>query len=188
MTSSTNNELQILFPLIFLPTYDVSGGDERIVYATVAGVLSGSVAGDHVSPISDTTVLSSLACDCRLLAHVQSQAPYSLFVVLISILLGTLPIGRGGWPNIVGILLGWGIMGAFTWFICKPIVNDNGSYDILTELYLMARGSEELALLKEDTIKRAAGQEVEKKLADSSESSGDEKVVEEEEENLVVVA
>ena len=70
--------MTILFPLLLIPTYDASGGDATMFYAIVAGILSGSVAGDHMSPISDTTVLSAMACECTLLAHVKTQAPYSL--------------------------------------------------------------------------------------------------------------
>ena len=84
-----------------------TNGDETIFYATVAGILSGSVAGDHMSPISDTTVLSSLATDCNLLAHVATQAPYVLVVSLLAILLGTVPIGYDAWPNIVGKICSW---------------------------------------------------------------------------------
>ena len=75
------------------PTYIASDGDEQIFVSTVAGVLSGSVAGDHMSPISDTTVLSALATECGLMAHVNTQAPYVIVVVIRSIMFGTLPIG-----------------------------------------------------------------------------------------------
>lgn len=72
-TGTSWGTMTILFPLLCLPTYVVSEGDPTIFYATVAGILSGSVAGDHMSPISDTTVLSSLSADCKLLAHVLTQ-------------------------------------------------------------------------------------------------------------------
>lgn len=101
-TGTSWGTMTILFPLLLVPTYNASNGDEIIFYAVVAGILSGSVAGDHMSPISDTTVLSSLATDCNLLAHVATQAPYVLIVSLLAVLLGTVPIGYGAWPNIVG--------------------------------------------------------------------------------------
>lgn len=50
-TGTSWGTMAILFPLILVPTYNSSGGDATIFYATTAGVLSGSVAGDHVSPI-----------------------------------------------------------------------------------------------------------------------------------------
>ncbi len=59
-----------------------------IFYATVGAVLSGSVFGDHCSPISDTTVISSIASECSLEAHVWTQMPYALTVAAVSILTG----------------------------------------------------------------------------------------------------
>lgn len=54
-TGTSWGTMSILFPLILVPTYYASDKDEVIFYAVTAGILSGSVAGDHVSPISDTT-------------------------------------------------------------------------------------------------------------------------------------
>lgn len=119
-TGTSWGTMSILFPLILVPTYEASGGDDITFYAVTAGVLSGSVAGDHVSPISDTTVLSSLACDCLLLSHVVTQAPYVLVTVIVSIILGTIPIGYSSWPNIIGILLGALCIILFVYFFCVP--------------------------------------------------------------------
>jgi len=160
-TGTSWGTMTILFPLLLVPTYIASDGDETIFYAVTAGILSGSVAGDHMSPISDTTVLSSLACDCELLPHVGTQAPYVFVVTLISVVLGTLPIGYVGWPSIIGVLLGLGLIGAFTFFVCKPIVSETGKFDLLTELYMMATKSEELMTLQADTIKAYNGETVE---------------------------
>ena len=169
--------MSILFPLILIPTYDAAGGDETIFYAVTAGVLSGSVAGDHISPISDTTVLSALACDCDLLAHVNTQAPYAAVVSVIAILLGTIPIGFDAFPNIVGLLLGWGVIIAFLYFACVPVINETGKFDIFTEMYLKVRGGDEspLVILKEDTAKAFAGElNIEEKKLESSGSEGEE--------------
>ncbi len=64
-----------------LPTADAL----RIFYAAVGAVLAGAVFGDHCSPISDTTVLSSLATECPLEKHVWTQIPYAVTVALVSI-------------------------------------------------------------------------------------------------------
>ena len=53
----------------------------------LGAVLGGSVFGDHASPISDTTVISSLAAGCDLLDHVKTQLPYALFAGGISVVL-----------------------------------------------------------------------------------------------------
>jgi Na+/H+ antiporter NhaC len=55
--------------------------DEAVLtalYVSVSTVLAGAVWGDHVSPISDTTVLSSLASGCDPVDHVRTQAPYAV--------------------------------------------------------------------------------------------------------------
>jgi len=57
-----------------------------LFYATVGAVLTGAVFGDHCSPISDTTVLSSIASQCELGAHVWTQMPYALVVAFVGIL------------------------------------------------------------------------------------------------------
>ena len=65
---------------------------------SVGGVLAGAIFGDHCSPISDTTILSSQASGCDHVEHVRTQLPYALLVGAVSIVLGTLPVGFGVSP------------------------------------------------------------------------------------------
>ena len=51
---------------------------------TVAACLSGAVCGDHVSPISDTTILASAGAQCNHIDHVSTQMPYALLIAAIS--------------------------------------------------------------------------------------------------------
>ncbi|WP_340680113.1 Na+/H+ antiporter NhaC family protein [Paraglaciecola sp.] len=51
----------------------------------IAAILGGGVFGDHCSPISDTTAISSIAAGCDLLTHVKTQMPYALFAGSLSI-------------------------------------------------------------------------------------------------------
>jgi Na+/H+ antiporter family len=147
--------MAILFPLILVPTYQASNGDPLIFYSTVAGVLSGSVAGDHASPISDTTVLSALASDCALMAHVATQAPYAAVISVLSVIVGTLPIGYDAWPNMIGMVIGWFLIVLFAIFYCRPAVNKDGSYDFVTEMYLKCKkGYSPLEDLRHDTIEK----------------------------------
>ena len=67
----------------------------------VACVLTGSVLGDHCSPISDTTILSSLASSCNHIDHVRTQLPYALTVGVVAILAGTIPAAYGISPFIL---------------------------------------------------------------------------------------
>ena len=54
---------------------------------TLAAVLSGSVFGDHCSPISDTTIVSSMASACDHIDHVRTQMPYAVLIAFLSALL-----------------------------------------------------------------------------------------------------
>ncbi len=71
------------------------GNYEAVLLGTVAAVLAGSVWGDHCSPISDTTILSSMASGCDHLAHVRTQIPYAMLAGTMAIALGFLPTGFG---------------------------------------------------------------------------------------------
>lgn len=66
-----------------------------ILVASIASVLSGAVWGDHCSPISDTTIMSSMASGSDHVDHVRTQLPYALTAGGMAILLGTLPAGLG---------------------------------------------------------------------------------------------
>jgi Na+/H+ antiporter NhaC len=61
----------------------------------LAAVLGGGVFGDHCSPISDTTILSSMASGCDHIEHVRTQLPYAMSVGLVALFIGTLPTGYG---------------------------------------------------------------------------------------------
>lgn len=69
--------------------------DHFLLTASIGSVLAGAIFGDHCSPISDTTILSSRSSHCDHIAHVRTQIPYALTVGLVAILLGTLPAGFG---------------------------------------------------------------------------------------------
>jgi Na+/H+ antiporter NhaC len=94
-TGSSWSTMAILYPLV-LPlawTLGVAEGGAEMAYPiffnVTATVLAGSVFGDHCSPISDTTILSSLATNCNHVDHVRTQLPYALTVGGMSILLGS---------------------------------------------------------------------------------------------------
>ena len=78
-----------------------------IFYNTVSAVLAGAVLGDHCSPISDTTILSSLASGCNHIDHVRTQIPYALTVGGVAVVMGTIPSALG-LPAIFSFLLGIG--------------------------------------------------------------------------------
>lgn len=101
-TGSSWGTMAILYPLLLPLSWNVAmdGGYEHaeammIFYNTVSCVLAGSVLGDHCSPISDTTILSSLATNCHHIDHVRTQMPYSLTVGGVALIVGTIPGALG---------------------------------------------------------------------------------------------
>jgi Na+/H+ antiporter NhaC len=66
-----------------------------ILLGAVSSVLAGSVWGDHCSPISDTTVLSSAASGCDHVDHVRTQMPYALIVAAVGMLVGDIATAYG---------------------------------------------------------------------------------------------
>ena len=79
--------------------------DMHILYSAVACSLAGAVWGDHCSPISDTTVLSSMASGCDHIEHVRTQMPYAALVGGVALLFGTLPAAFGV-PPLVSLVAG----------------------------------------------------------------------------------
>ncbi len=62
-------------------------GMDGDVALAVGAVISGGVFGDHCSPISDTTIISSLASDCEVVEHVKTQLPYALISGAVAFIL-----------------------------------------------------------------------------------------------------
>jgi Na+/H+ antiporter NhaC len=95
-------------------------GGHPILFASVSTILAGAVWGDHCSPISDTTVISSLASQCDVVDHVRTQLPYALFVGAVALLLGLVPVGFGlpwwlAMPICAAAVLGG------LWVVGKPV-------------------------------------------------------------------
>lgn len=93
-TGTSFGTMGTLMPLA-LPLVVQSGASYEIILAVSAAVLSGATWGDHCSPISDTTVLSSAGADCDHAEHVRTQLPYALVSGIISLVFCSLPIGFG---------------------------------------------------------------------------------------------
>ena len=77
-----------------------------ITLLAVASVLDGAIFGDHCSPISDTTVLSSLASSADHVDHVRTQIPYASLSMLAAALFGYVGVAWIGWTGIVAYPLG----------------------------------------------------------------------------------
>lgn len=101
-TGTSWGTMAILLPLV-IPLgaqLAVTGGmaadsHYTILLGVVSSVLAGAIFGDHCSPISDTTVMSSMASACDHLDHVRTQMPYALVVAAVGMLIGDIPTAYG---------------------------------------------------------------------------------------------
>ncbi|TVS19090.1 MAG: hypothetical protein EA424_09505 [Planctomycetaceae bacterium] len=101
-TGTSWGTMGILMPLVIRIAWqmlEAEGGSvdpyDPLLLATIGSVLAGAIFGDHCSPLSDTTILSSHASGCDHVQHVRTQAPYALLGAGAAILFGTLPVGYG---------------------------------------------------------------------------------------------
>jgi len=105
--------MPIVVPLaVALSTQEGLGPDATltILLGAISGVLAGSVWGDHCSPISDTTVLSSMASSADHIDHVRTQLPYALSVGVVAMLVGDIPTAFFGVPPWLSMILGAAIL------------------------------------------------------------------------------
>ena len=126
-TGSSWSTMAILYPIAIPMTWEIciaNGLSQEmtwaLMYNNIAIVLSASVLGDHCSPISDTTILSSLASNCRHIDHVNTQLPYALVVGLVSVLCGYTATALGI-PLLLNFALGVLILFGVVMFFGKKV-------------------------------------------------------------------
>ena len=93
-TGTSYGTMSILMPLT-IPLAWAVNPEMGFVIVCTSGVLTGAIFGDHCSPISDTTILSSMGTSCNHIAHVSTQIYYAIFVAVIAIVFGYIPAGFG---------------------------------------------------------------------------------------------
>ena len=104
-TGTAYGTMGILMPLAIPLAYSMNPDMSYVIVSTSA-VLTGAIFGDHCSPISDTTILSSMGAGCNHITHVNTQMVYALFVAAITILFGYIPAGFGvAWYIVLPIAL-----------------------------------------------------------------------------------
>jgi Na+/H+ antiporter NhaC len=81
-TGSSYGTFAILMSIAIPVGYELGAS----MYLCIAAVLSGGLFGDHVSPISDTTVLASAGAECEHLSHVTTQGAYAVVTGLVALL------------------------------------------------------------------------------------------------------
>ncbi|NIM49692.1 MAG: Na+/H+ antiporter NhaC family protein [Gemmatimonadales bacterium] len=96
------------------------GASTGAFLGAIASVLAGAIFGDHCSPISDTTVLSSMASGCDHVDHVRTQLPYAVLVAVIAavaLVIGSTVFGSSPWAALALIVLGCGVIYLFVRFV-----------------------------------------------------------------------
>lgn len=104
-TGTSWGTMAIMMPLV-IPlgsTLSIDAGlsstDQIIIlHGVISSVLAGAVFGDHCSPISDTTILSSMASACDHIDHVRTQLPYAVLAAVVGMLVGDIPTAYGVSP------------------------------------------------------------------------------------------
>ncbi|HPF70774.1 MAG TPA: Na+/H+ antiporter NhaC family protein, partial [Candidatus Krumholzibacteria bacterium] len=99
-TGTSWGTMGILFPLAIPAAAGAigslaPGAQDTFLAVIVAAVFSGAVFGDHCSPFSDTTIVTSIACGVETHDHVRTQIPYALIAAAVAIVAGFLPAGFG---------------------------------------------------------------------------------------------
>lgn len=85
-TGTSWGTMAILIPTVLPLAFHAGGMPLLLVCA--AAVLDGGIFGDHISPISDTTVLSSISSGSDLMDHVRTQMPYALTAMVAALVFG----------------------------------------------------------------------------------------------------
>lgn len=113
-TGTSWGTMAIMLPVVIPLTVTLGGPDvypggpaDAILIGGIASVLAGAIFGDHCSPISDTTVLSSTASACDHVDHVRTQLPYALVVAFVGMVIGNVGTAYGLSPWLA--MLGGGI-------------------------------------------------------------------------------
>ena len=112
--------ISILIPATMSTLIDMLN-DSEVIVIVLASILSGAAAGDHIGPFSDTTILSAIATGSTVHRHFLTQAPYAIFVIVLSLLVGTIPISFGAYPNFVCFFLGFLVLIIFVIAVCRQV-------------------------------------------------------------------
>jgi Na+/H+ antiporter NhaC len=127
-TGTSWGVMAILMPIVIPLSYLLPQSDstineinrQSIFLSTIASVLAGATFGDHCSPISDTTIMSSMATGSDHIDHVRTQLPYALAAGFFSIIIGYLPVGFGISTYII-LPLGILFIPFFIRFYARPV-------------------------------------------------------------------
>ncbi|MBB6630039.1 Na+/H+ antiporter NhaC family protein [Clostridium algidicarnis] len=118
-TGTAYGTMGILMPLT-IPLASSMSSDPKFVIMSIGAVLTGAIFGDHCSPISDTTILSSMGAGCDHLDHTKTQIWYAIFVAMFAVIFGYIPVGLNV-PVYIVLPVDVIILGALVYLIGKPV-------------------------------------------------------------------
>jgi Na+/H+ antiporter NhaC len=125
-TGTSWGTMAILTPLAVPLVLEAAAGNLDILESTVAAILGGAVFGDHCSPISDTTILSSMASGCDHVDHVRTQLPYALSGAGLAIGIGYLAHALTGIGPGVLMLAGVGVVVVLLYTLGRTVDSSPG--------------------------------------------------------------
>ncbi len=111
----------IILPVAIPLAYQLDGSEYGLItIISMAAVLDGAIFGDHCSPLSDTTIMSSLSSGCDHIHHVKTQLPYAVTVGMVAAICGYIPAALG-LSNGLALLLGLASMTVFLLVVGKTV-------------------------------------------------------------------
>jgi Na+/H+ antiporter NhaC len=114
--------IPVAIPLVFHQIGDLPSADQTLILAlALSAVLDGAIFGDHCSPISDTTVMSSMASACDHIDHVKTQMPYAVLVMVVAGVIGYVMTAWLGWSPLLAYVLGFGALALFLRTVGRPL-------------------------------------------------------------------
>ena len=133
----------------------MSEANPGLFYLTMSAVLAGSVYGDHVSPISDTTIMASSGAQCNHVDHVRTQLPYASIVAIISALAylasGFIAQKVTNYGAMAGITLAIGFALLAVLIVVLYFLNKKGILDKMEEKFTKAFSKKKAVQVEEQT-------------------------------------
>lgn len=118
-TGTSYGTMGILMPLT-IPLAFALNPEHSYMVVAISAVLTGAIFGDHCSPISDTTILSSMGSACDHIDHTRTQLYYALAVAAVAVIAGYIPVGLGA-PVAIVLPINIVLIGLIVRFVGKPV-------------------------------------------------------------------
>lgn len=155
------------------------GTSEGLFYLTLSAVLAGAVYGDHVSPISDTTIMASSGAQCNHIDHVKTQLPYATIVAVVSgityLITGFISASSvgGSYGASAGITLAVGFALLAVVLVCFYFLDKKGVMDKIESKFVTALSKVGKGRRLEDTVE--GGHEVSDKIENAQSTDKEDK-------------